>query len=151
MNKIILLFCFLFSSGVFAGSGQQLRDLTSFPKKWSGEAGDLVTRVSAELVFDKVVKAKSETKNRVEYQDYLVTGYFKFGQRTVDIYKATTVVYDNPTAREQTVEVVLYLKDELVTTVFLSVSFDKDANEYSMKDLEAPPNGRRLFLKAGSP
>lgn len=122
-------------------------DISNFPKQWSGEAGDLVTRVPASLTIQKMELIQNHGKDNSEEQEYSIEGAFKFGTRVVRISRATLVSYSSSES-DFGAEMNFSLEDNLTPNLFVAIVLNRQNKEYLLKDLISPPGGHRLLLRA---
>lgn len=146
MKNFILFASFLMITGVTPTL--QASEVTIMPLQWTGVAGDLVTRVSASLSLKDITALRGAGDRQSGRYEYSVQGQFQFGNRVVQVYKLSATSELSTLRKLEGTELALFTKDELVPVVFVMIGLNDSKDEFLMRDLENPPNGRKLILRA---
>lgn len=150
-RKIGLLAVFFFSVSTLGWSAERsypIESLSELPSKWEGVAGDLVTRVPAELKIEKIKKEQRGDLSNPFPAVYEVDASLTFGARKILVQRIRLDSAPSQNVGEQQFEVMISLADDLTPTLFALIHFDETTKSYVLKELSSPPRDGRFKLTA---
>lgn len=128
-----------------AGAVEELpiHSLSDLPRAWRGMAGDLFTKVPAQLVFEKITPVSRDESASGFRATYEVKGNLIFGDRKLELKEVHLSVSNTPSIYE----IAFFTRDELVSRLFATIKYNETSQRFLLKELPRQGREKRFSLE----
>ncbi|GEM_PF-1321055 len=145
-NAWVLILSLSTSVLSFASTTKPVQSLNDLPAKWEGVAGDLLTRVPATLVIDRIRKVSRTERSNGFVALYEVDGSVSFGERKVSISKIELTAFTKETATSYSLFIMT--DDQLTPNLWAAVVYDEATDTFTLKEYPRAGGDRRFVFQA---